>query len=265
MKIELDRREGLPGVFQRKNGKVEIDAGRLHYRVLNNMVKGAVAEGSEEIVLDNISGQRYIGSGIRGKVDITVRGEPGNDLGAFMDGPHITVEHDARDGVGNTMNAGTIVVHGHAGDIVGRGMRGGKIFVRGGVGRRAANHMREHHNDFPLLVIGGGARDFLGEYMGGGLVVALGLGTGDEGRLTARHLGAGMQGGLIFIRGEVEENQLGREVTCAPATAEDIAALRPCIEEYVGYFGGDAESILASGFTRLRPKSPRSPSGLHSR
>ena len=264
MRIELDERAGPPGVFHRENGKAEIDARKLHYREINNMIKGAVADGSREIVLENISGQRYIGSGVRGKVDITVRGEPGAALGAFMDGPRITVERDAQDGVGDTMNAGTIVVHGGAGDIVAKGMRGGKIFVKGGVGSRAAMHMREHRSRLPILVIGGGARDYLGEYMGGGLVIVLSLGAERE-ALNARHLGAGMRGGLIFLRGEVEEGQLARDAVREPASAEEVAALRPYIEEYVGYFGGDADSILLSGFTKLRPRLARPNREAHAR
>lgn len=263
MRIEIDHQAALPGVFVRKNGKVQIDASQLHYRELNNMVKGAVAEGSEEIELENIYGQRYIGSGIRKPVRITVHGVPGNDLGAFMDGPKIVVERNAQDGVGNTMNNGVIVVHGRAGDIVGMGMRGGKIFIREGVGYRAAIHMKEYRKHMPVLVIGGKTQDFLGEYMAGGLVVVLGLTAEARSGLTAKHIGTGMHGGLIFLRGEVEEYQLGKEAASAPAQEGDISLIRPYVEEYVSYFGGSADDILSSGFTRLRPKTSRPFGGLY--
>ncbi len=263
MKIKIDHHAKLPEVFSRKNGSVEIDAGRLHYRELNNMVKGAVAEGSKEIILENIYGQRYIGSGIRKAVDIVVRGVPGNDLGAFMDGPKITVERNAQDGVGNTMNSGVIVVHGRAGDIVGMGMRGGKIFIRDGVGYRAAIHMKEYHKHLPILVIGGEAQDFLGEYMAGGLVIVLGMEASGKRLFTAKHIGTGMHGGLIFLRGEVEEYQLGKEVAFEPAGEEDIALIRPYLEEYAGYFGCSTDEILGSGFIKLWPKSLRPFGGLY--
>ncbi|MEW6555339.1 MAG: hypothetical protein AB1384_13770 [Actinomycetota bacterium] len=243
---------------------VEIDAGQLHYRELNNMVKGAVAEGAEEIVLENIYGQRYIGSGIRKPVRIVVHGVPGNDLGAFMDGPKITVERNAQDGVGNTMNSGVIVVHGRAGDIVAMGMRGGKIFIKDSVGYRAAIHMKEYRKHKPVLVIGGQPQDFLGEYMAGGVVVALGLnGNGNGAKFTAKHIGTGMHGGLIFLRGEVEEYQLGKEAACAPAGEEDIALIRQYVEEYTQLFGGDVEDILGSRFVKLWPKSSRPFGGLY--
>jgi glutamate synthase domain-containing protein 3 len=263
MRIEVDHRAGLPGVFIRQNGHVRIDAGGLHYRELNNMVKGAAEEGTEKIVLENVFGQRYIGSGIRQPVDITIHGVPGNDLGAFMDGPNITVDRNAQDGVGNTMNSGKIVVHGRAGDIVAMGMRGGKIFIRESVGYRAAIHMKEYGELVPVLVIGGDTQDFLGEYMAGGIVIVLGLGLKGRARHAASHIGTGMHGGKIFLRGVVEDYQLGKEAKIEPAAEEDIDLIKPYVEEYVEYFGGDAEDIIYSGFSKLSPKSHRPFGGLY--
>lgn len=263
MKIEVDHHAGLPGVFVRVDGKVRIDARQLHYRELNNMIKGAAADGAEEIAIDNVYGQRYIGSGIRKPVKITVHGVPGNDLGAFMDGPHITVDRNAQDGVGNTMNSGVIVVHGRAGDIVAMGMRGGRIFIRDGVGYRAAIHMKEYRKFRPVLVIGGETQDFLGEYMAGGLVIVLGVGGKGRKKFSARHIGTGMHGGLIFLRGEVEEHQLGKEAAVAPASSEDKELIAPYVEEYAGYFGGDPREIMQDDFLKLYAKSHRPFGGLY--
>ncbi len=263
MRIEVDHHAGLPGVFMRVGDKVKINARQLHYRELNNMIKNAALEGTEEIVVDNVYGQRYIGSGIRRPVRIILHGIPGNDLGAFMDGPHIVVDRNAQDGVGNTMNNGTIVVHGRAGDIVAMGMRGGKIFIRDSVGYRAAIHMKEYRKFRPVLVIGGETQDFLGEYMAGGLVIVLGLGGRGKRRFTARHIGTGMHGGLIFMRGEVEEHQLGKEAAVAPADEEDKEIIRPFVEEYAAYFDKDAERILEGDFLKLYAKSHRPFGGLY--
>jgi glutamate synthase domain-containing protein 3 len=263
MRIEVDHHGGLPGVVDRENGKVLINASNLHYRELNPMVKAAAAEGTQEIILNNIYGQRYIGSGIRAPVRITIHGVPGNDLGAFMDGPDIVVDRNAQDGVGNTMNSGTIVVHGRAGDIVAMGMRGGKIFIKENVGYRAAIHMKEYRRHVPVLVIGGDTQDFLGEYMAGGLVIVLGLGEEEKTRFAARHIGTGMHGGAIFLRGEVEEHQLGDEVKLESAKEEDLGLIRPYVQEYFDYFGGDAEGTLRSGFLKLTAKSHRPFGGLY--
>jgi glutamate synthase domain-containing protein 3 len=263
MKIEVDHHAGMPGIFVREDDRVRINANQLHYRELNPMVKAAAAEGSREIVLENIYGQRYIGSGIRRPVNIIIHGVPGNDLGAFMDGPNITVDRNAQDGVGNTMNNGTIVVHGRAGDIVAMGMRGGRIFIKESVGYRAAIHMKEYRKHVPVLVIGGDTQDFLGEYMAGGLVIVLGLGGKKRAKFKAHHIGTGMHGGAIFMRGEVEEYQLGKEARVEPADEEDFAAIRPYVEEFVGYFGGDVEEILGGSFIKLTAKTHRPFGGLY--
>ncbi|MDY6794014.1 MAG: hypothetical protein SWK76_01840 [Actinomycetota bacterium] len=263
MKIDVDHRAGLPGVFIRTNGKVKINARQLHYRELNNMIKGAASEGLEAIEVDNVYGQRYIGSGIRYPVNIDVHGVPGNDLGAFMDGPNITVDRNAQDGVGNTMNNGSIVVHGRVGDIVAMGMRGGKIFIRGGVGYRAAIHMKEYRQHRPVLVIGGETQDFLGEYMAGGVVIVLGLDRSAEAEYRMRHIGAGMHGGLIYIRGDVKDYQLGSGVVVEKAEEDDLEAVRPHVSEYVDYFGGSLKEIMKSGFVKLSAESHRPFGGLY--
>lgn len=54
----------------------------------------------------------------------------------------------------------------HPADATGYAMRGGKIFVRGNAGYRAGIHMKAYKDKTPVLVIGGKAGSFLGEYQG---------------------------------------------------------------------------------------------------
>ncbi len=250
-------KEGQPGVFERRNGTVKIDARHLHFRELNAMVKSAAIDGVQDIELTNVFGQRYIGSGVTGGVHIDIDGVPGNDLGAFMDGPQIVVRRNAQDGVGNTMNDGSIVVHGRAGDIIAMGMRGGKIFIRNSVGYRAAIHMKEYQKRRPVLVIGETAQDFLGEYMAGGIVIVLGLGRGRPVPQTARHIGTGMHGGVIYIRGKVDEHSLGEGVATQEPDAADRELLDHYVAEFTDYFGGEPAEILQHGFVKLVAKSHR--------
>jgi len=154
---------------------MRINAKGIHYRALNEWIRKALAVDIREIVLEQVNGQRYIGDGLSGDVRITVNGTPGNDLGAFMDGPTIEVFGNAQDALGNTMNAGKILIHGHAGDIIGYAMRGGKIFIRGDVGYRVGIHMKAYKDLHPVIIVGGVAQDFLGEYMAGGSIILLGL------------------------------------------------------------------------------------------
>jgi glutamate synthase domain-containing protein 3 len=233
---------------------VNIDASGVYYRDLNAGLREAVAGGARKIELRNVYGQRYIGTDLNAPVEIEIFGTPGNDLGAFMNGPRITVFGNAQDGCGNTMNKGEIIVHGHAGDIIGLSARGGKIFVREGVGYRAGIHMKEYEDKKPIVVIGGTAQDFLGEYMAGGILVLLGLDLAEGEYHRAKYIGTGMHGGVIYLRGSVEDFQLGKEVGVASLEQEDIMVVRRYVGEYVAHFGGDVDEIMERRFIKLFPR-----------
>jgi len=235
-----------------------IDAKGVYYRLLNQTIREAVSKGEKEIHLKGINGQRYIGDGLRGgDVKITIDGVPGNDLAAFMDGPTIIVNSNAQDCVANTMNAGKVIVHGHAGDVLGYGMRGGKLFVRGDVGYRVGIHMKAFKDNSPVIVVGGVARDFLGEYMAGGTLILLGLDAKKDQPLTGNYLGTGMHGGVIYVRGNIEDYQLGREVGKAEMTDEDKSTLSKYLKEYCKDFELDFKKIIDKDFLKLSPLSSR--------
>jgi len=236
----------------RSKGSVEIDALGLSYRELNTALTGLAQEGAKQITVRNVNGQRYIGTNLRGDVHLELHGTPGNDLGAFMDGPTITVRGSGQDGVGNTMNRGSIVVHGHAGDALGLAARGGTILVRDGAGYRAGIHMKEYEDRRPVIVIGGAAQDFLGEYMAGGVLVVLGL-MRQRVPTRARFIGTGMHGGVIYLRSSVESHQLGKEVGVASLDADDRLVLEDAVGRYATHFEMPAGDILAADFTKLYP------------
>ena len=236
------------------NSVVKIDASGIFYRELNARLRDAVSKGAHRIELQNVCGQRYIGTDLDSPVEIEIFGTPGNDLGAFMDGPRIIVRGNAQDGCGNTVNEGEIIVHGHAGDILGLSARGGNIFVRDDVGYRAGIHMKEYQNKRPVLVIGGTAQDFLGEYMAGGILILLGLNLSEGERHKARFIGTGMHGGIIYLRGSVESYQLGKEVGLAELEEKDYQILHKFVGEFSTHFGYEAAEILGHKFTKLFPR-----------
>ena len=241
-------------VHSRKaNSVVQIDAHGVFYRELNGRLRDIVSNGTRKIELRNVYGQRYIGTDLHKIVEIEIFGTPGNDLGSFMDGPRIIVHGNAQDGCGNTMNNGEIIVHGHAGDIVGLSARGGKIFIREDVGYRAGIHMKEYGDKKPVLVIGGTAQDFLGEYMAGGILILLGLNLKQGERHKANFIGTGMHGGVIYSRGDVDDYQLGKEVGVAELGEEDFQTLGRFVAEFAAHFGYDAREILKHKFTKLFP------------
>ena len=233
--------------------EIAIDASGLHYSELNRSLREAVLEGRRHIELRNVYGQRYIGTNLGRPVRVDIFGTPGNDLGAFMDGPTVIVHGNAQDGCGNTMNDGEIVVHGRAGDIVGLSARGGKILVRDSVGYRVGIHMKEYRGKRPYLVVGGTAQDFLGEYMAGGVLVVLGLDLQDSLKHQAHFIGTGMHGGVIYLRGRVEEHQLGREVGVADLDAGDRAVLEELVAEFCQHFGHAKDEVLEGPFLKLFP------------
>jgi glutamate synthase domain-containing protein 3 len=235
-----------------------IDCQSVYYKHVNEAVRQCFSEGVKTVKLVNVNGQRYIGTGIKGKdLRIEVHGCPGNDMAMFMSGPTLEVFGNAQDGVGNTMNAGTVVVHGSAGDVLGYGMRGGKVFIKGDVGYRVGIHMKAYEDLRPIMICGGKARDFFGEYMAGGLLILLGMNSRLEGPLVGGYLGTGMHGGEILVRGEVEPWQVGKECGIFTATAEELEALTPLLTEYCDAVGFDLTEVLSVPFTRLVPISHR--------
>jgi glutamate synthase domain-containing protein 3 len=240
-------------ISEKQDLVAQIDATGIFTRDLNIRLREAVSKGIQRIELRNVCGQRYIGTDLDSKVDIEIFGTPGNDLGAFMNGPKIEVHGNAQDGCGNTMNDGEIIVHGHAGDITGLSARGGKIFIREGVGYRAGIHMKEYGDKKPAIVIGDTAQDFLGEYMAGGVIVSLGLNLKEGEQHKANYIGTGMHAGVIYLKGSVNNYQLGKEVGIAEINDEDYLKLENLIGEFASHFNYDAKEILKHRFIKLFP------------
>jgi glutamate synthase domain-containing protein 3 len=236
------------------NSVVKMDASGVFYRELNVRLRDAVSKGAHRVELHNVYGQRYIGTDLDKPVEIEIFGTPGNDLGVFMDGPRIIVRGNAQDGCGNTMNEGEIVVHGRAGDIIGLSARGGKIFVRDDVGYRAGIHMKEYGERKPVLVIGGTAQDFLGEYMAGGILILLGLNLNEGQCHKANFIGTGMHGGVIYLRGSVDSHQLGKEVGISDLEEKDYQILHRLLGEFAAHFDYDTKKMLERKFIKLFPR-----------
>ncbi len=232
----------------------ELDAGGVYYRDLNQKLRQLVKDGVKRITLFNVYGQRYIGTGLEAEVEIDIYGTPGNDLGAFMRGPKVTAHGNAQDGCGNTMDEGTIIVHGRAGDIIGLSARGGKIFIRDSVGYRAGIHMKEYGEKKPVVVVGGTAQDFCGEYMAGGVLILLGLNLKPGEKHQASFVGTGMHGGVIYLRGNIDSYQLGKEVGVAELDEKDQSLLAKYVGEFAGYFNFEPNAIMNGNFIKLYPK-----------
>jgi formylmethanofuran dehydrogenase subunit C len=133
---------------------------------------------------------KWIGRGMtRGR--ITIKGNAGMHLGAYMKGGAIEVSGNAGDWVGAEMAGGFIRIRGNAGGQVGAayrgsltGMREGTILIGGSAGLEVGMRMRRG-----IIAVGGPARDFAGLQMKGGTIFLLG--------------GAELRTGAWMIRGTI--------------------------------------------------------------
>lgn len=228
-----------------------IVANHMHFADLNERIK---AEKDAELTIENCIGQRYIGSGLSGKT-LHITGIAGNALGAYLDGCRIVTHGNAQDATGDTMNDGEIIIHGSCGDGAGYGMRGGRILIKGDVGYRAGIHMKAYKEKLPVMVIGGSAGSFLGEYQAGGVIVVLGLRRESGSAPVGYFCGTGMHGGKMFLRCEKPPAGLPGQICVSEASAGDLQEIEPYIDEFCAAFGEDKQQILAGRFYLLTPNS----------
>ena len=227
---------------------MSLDAKALNHKSLNEQLRDA----NDNIKLSSVLGQRFIAAGMSGKT-IDIYGTPGNALGAYLNGAVINVHGNAQDAVGDTMNSGQINVFGNIGDAPGYAMRGGKIYVKGNAGYRAGIHMKAYKEHLPVLMIGGKAGSFLGEYQAGGIIIVLGL-TDDDKDIVA-NFPSGMHGGKMYLRSKCEGIHFPHQVTARPAEPEDIEEIKGYISEFCDIFDCDEQMILDGDFTVVTPSS----------
>jgi formylmethanofuran dehydrogenase subunit C len=131
--------------------------------------------GSENLELHGDAGRvKWIGRGMtRGR--ITIRGDAGMHLGAYMKGGAIEVTGNTSDWVGAEMTNGQIRIRGNAGGQIGAayrgslaGMKGGTIIVEGSAGMEIGMRMRRG-----VIAVKGPVRDFAGLQMKGGTIVLM--------------------------------------------------------------------------------------------
>jgi formylmethanofuran dehydrogenase subunit C len=132
-------------------------------------------DGSEDLVIRGDAGRvKWIGRGMtRGRISIV--GNAGMHLGAYMKGGTIEVSGNASDWVGGEMTGGMIHIRGNAGGQLGAayrgslsGMKGGTILVEGFAGIELGMRMRKG-----VIAVKGPVKDFAGLQMKGGTIVLM--------------------------------------------------------------------------------------------
>lgn len=228
---------------------ITFDAEKYDFYALNEAVRAA----GQSCRITGCLGQRFIASGMSGR-SITIDGIPGNALGAYLAGASVTVNGNAQDAVGDTMNDGEIIIHGSTGDAAGYAMRGGELYVKGNAGYRAGIHMKEYKEKKPIIVIGGRAGSFLGEYQAGGLIIVLGMNT-DGKPIVGDFPCTGMHGGKMILRGDISSVRLPKQAASHSAAEDDISEIAPFIKRFCKLFDYDTETMLRDPYTVITPDS----------
>ncbi|MBP5311433.1 MAG: glutamate synthase [Clostridia bacterium] len=228
---------------------MKIQADGLTYREINEQIRSK----GKKIEITGCLGQRFICAGMSER-SVTVEGVPGNALGAYLNGAEITVKGNAQDAVGDTMNCGKIVIHGNTGDAAGYAMRGGAIYIKGDAGYRAGIHMKAYEEKIPVMVIGGCAGSFLGEYQAGGIIIVLGTGASGK-KIVGNFPCTGMHGGKMFLRSDCSGVTFPAQVTARPASADDLKEIDKYLSEFCNLFGVSKEELTSSNFTVVTPDS----------
>jgi glutamate synthase (ferredoxin) len=196
--------------------------------------------------------------GFQGKIKLTLEGVAGQSFGAFLvKGMQLTVVGEVNDFVAKGMSGGIIVVHPPpsstfdtrdnviCGNTCLYGASGGEVYLNGRVGDRFG----VRNGGCSSVIEGCGTH--LGEYMTGGVIVALGDNTGN--------VGAGMSGGLLYLYDPEDRgitysmNVDNRENIFRVDTPEREAQLKSLIQNHQEYTGSScAAEILKDWSSALK-------------
>src|SRR6266496_4087511 len=215
--------------------------------------------GFRRIIVANIRGQRFIGSGLGPMSEglrIDVYGSPGDYLASGIDGADVIVHGSAQDQLAQIMKEGKLVVYGDVGQTFMYAAKGGEVFILGNAaGRPLINAVGR-----PRVVINGTCLDYLAESFmagdplnGGGFVIVNGVRFDEDGaihELETPYPGGNLfslaSGGAIYMRDprrQVTDYQLnGGEF--ASLTAEDWTLIRPFLEKNESIFGISLKRLL---------------------
>ncbi len=113
--------------------------------------------------------------------------------------------------------------------------------------------MKEYEAKKPVLVIGGSAGSFLGEYLAGGLIIVLGIDAEDL--PVGNFIGTGMHGGKIFIRTNKCPKSLPSQVIAEIATDEDLKEIAEYVSEFSREFNMNENELINDRFYVLKPNA----------
>jgi glutamate synthase domain-containing protein 3 len=83
------------------------------------------------------------------------------------------------------------------------------------------------------------------------------LGLNRQNPIVGHFVGTGMHGGVIYIRGNVEKHQLGKEAILDKPDSSDEKTLEMYVGDFCQHFGFNLDDVMGGKFIKLTPTSHR--------
>lgn len=207
---------------------------KISTRQVNTGIKNEIANENNHLTVDVPQILDSIAVGLGDSVNIILKGDVGDFVGALNNGATIEIDGNAGRYVGNNMTGGEIIVKGSAGDGVGFGTYEGTIVVHGDAGNGIGQL-----NKGGLILIDGDMGNLSGLYMLSGDIIV----TGNAGIDT----GDWMIGGTIYVGGAYKT---GTNAEIHQLDAEDKSKLKEIFDIY-------KIDANIDNFTKIEPKKLR--------
>lgn len=172
-----------------------------------------------EITLDNPHSAHNLGTALKGKCRVTVRGSTGYFTGGFLAGPTLDIHGNTGWYTGDNMSAGEIIVQRNTGSNCGPSMLGGVILVKGNSGSRLGFALKGGN-----LIVCGDVGRWAGYMTLGGRIIVLGK--------MGPVIGESMYKGVIHSVDPDLEHKLGNNARIIPITTDEKKIVSELFAEY---------------------------------
>lgn len=206
----------------------EINCAEMTVRQINTAIKGLLAQGETEIVINRPAARHNLGVAVLQPACLTFAGSVGYYCGGLIDGPTFEIKGSAGWGVAESMLTGQVMVRGSAGNGAGAAIRGGTVVIHGDAAARAGVSMKGG-----LILIRGNC-GYMSGFMGqkGKIVVC-----GNAGQAFADS----MYETVCYVGGQVAD--LGNDAIIEELTGEDVAFLQATLMEHFPDVVGNAPNF----------------------
>lgn len=195
-----------------------IDALNLNSVDLNRLIKERL-EQDGEVTIINPHSMHNIAIGLAAKGRIVIQGSTGFYTGGFLEGSSVIVEGNAGWYAGDNMMDGELIITKNAGCNAGSYFLGGTMIIRGNAGSRVGYGMKGG-----TIVVCGSAGRWAGQMTLGGRLIVVGK--------VGKQIGESMYKGVIFIRKDEAEENLGGNVFIDQAASTEEEELAGLFEKY---------------------------------